>query len=222
MLLNIFFIPACLRFLTIRRSFRRTNSSAERDHQTMTSIAISRRAFSLSAATFGVALGAARRARSDQAQGHAAPSPESLGISTTNAAIHQEVIFKASPARVYHALTDPRQFDKIVLLSGAIKSMALASVPSRISSAPGGSFALFGGYITGRRLELLPNTRIVQAWRSAGWPPHIYSIARFELTEHPDGTKLLFDHTGFPNGEAASLATGWRQHYWEPLAKVLS
>ena len=188
----------------------------------MTSIAISRRAFSLSAATFGVALGAARRARSDQAQGHAAPSPESLGISTTNAAIHQEVIFKASPARVYHALTDPRQFDKIVLLSGAIKSMALASVPSRISSAPGGSFALFGGYITGRRLELLPNTRIVQAWRSAGWPPHIYSIARFELTEHPDGTKLLFDHTGFPNGEAASLATGWRQHYWEPLAKVLS
>ena len=188
----------------------------------MTSVAISRRAFSLSAATVGVALGAARPARSDQAEGHATPSPESLGVSTTNAAIHQEVVFKASPARVYHALTDPREFDRIVVLSGAVKSMALASTPAEIGDAPGGSFALFGGYITGRQLELLQNTRIVQAWRSASWPPHIYSIARFELTEHPDGTKLLFDHTGFPNSDAASLATGWREHYWAPLAKVLS
>jgi len=180
----------------------------------MTSVAISRRTFSLAAATAGVAFGAAPPARSDPA--------EDLGVSTDNAAIHQEVVFKASPARVYRALTDPRQFDRIVVLSGAVEAMALVNTPAEISPAPGGAFALFGGYITGRQLELLPDTRLVQAWRSAGWPPHIYSIARFELTEHPDGTKLLFDHTGFPNSDAASLATGWREHYWEPLAKVLS
>jgi len=188
----------------------------------MTSFAISRRAFSLSAATIGMAVGAARPALSDQAEGHAASAPETLGVSNINAAIHQEVVFKASPARVYHALTDPREFDKIVLLSGALQAMALKNTPAEISSAPGGPFAVFGGYITGRQLELLPNTRIIQVWRSASWPPHIHSIARFELTEHSDGTKLFFDHTGFPNSDAVSLATGWQQHYWEPLAKVLA
>ena len=158
----------------------------------MTSFAISRRAFSLSAATIGMAVGASRPALSDQAEGHAASAPETLGVSNINAAIHQEVVFKASPARVYHALTDPREFDKIVLLSGALQAMALKNTPAEISSAPGGPFAVFGGYITGRQLELLPNTRIIQVWRSASWPPHIHSIARFELTEHSDGTQALF------------------------------
>ena len=33
---------------------------------------------------------------------------------------------------------------------------------------------------------------------------------------------LMFDHTGIPNEEAESLAKGWREHYWVPLAKVLA
>jgi hypothetical protein len=35
------------------------------------------------------------------------------------------------------------------------------------------------------------------------------------------GCKIVFDHAGFPKGEAESLASGWKAHYWEPLAKVL-
>jgi hypothetical protein len=34
-------------------------------------------------------------------------------------------------------------------------------------------------------------------------------------------TKIKFDHTGFPKGQAEHLAEGWRGNYWEPLAKVL-
>jgi hypothetical protein len=33
---------------------------------------------------------------------------------------------------------------------------------------------------------------------------------------------LIFDHTGFPSSDAVGLATGWWEHYWTPLAKVLS
>jgi activator of HSP90 ATPase len=47
----------------------------------------------------------------------------------------------------------------------------------------GGAFTLFGGYITGRHVELVPNDRIVQAWRTGGWAPGVYSIAKFELVE---------------------------------------
>jgi activator of HSP90 ATPase len=100
--------------------------------------------------------------------------------------------------------------------------MSLARTPAQISAEPGGAFSLFGGYITGRNLEMSPGVRLIQAWRSDSWPPQIFSIVRFELSAHPGGAKLSFDHTGFPNDEALSLATGWHKHYWEPLTKVLA
>ncbi len=96
----------------------------------------------------------AARGRTRQ-NGSLPQSADRLGISNANAAIHQEVVFKASAKRVYHALTNARQFDKIVLLSGAMKSMSLKPVPAQIAAEPGGAFALFGGYITGRNIELI-------------------------------------------------------------------
>jgi uncharacterized protein YndB with AHSA1/START domain len=143
-------------------------------------------------------------------------------ISHTAESIHQEVVFKASRKRVYEALTDAKQFDKVIQLSGVTQAMHLGDKPAEISREVGGAFALFGGYITGRHVELVPSERIVQAWRTGGWPPGVYSIAKFELVEQGSGTKIVFDHTGFPKGEAEVLASGWKAHYWEPLAKLLA
>jgi activator of HSP90 ATPase len=144
------------------------------------------------------------------------------GISRTAASIHQEPLIKASPKRVYEALTDSKQFDKVVQLSGVMQTMHLGDKPAEISREVGGSFSLFGGYITGRHVELVPNQRIVQAWRTGSWPAGVYSIAKFELVEQGLATKIVFDHTGFPNGEAEHLAAGWKAHYWEPLEKLLT
>ncbi len=144
------------------------------------------------------------------------------GISHTADSIHQEPVFAASLQRVYEALTDAKQFTRVIQLSGALQAMHLPDKPAEISSEAGGAFALYGGYITGRQVELVPNVRIVQAWRAGSWPPGAYSIVRFELVEQGPGSKIVFDHTGFPQGEAESLASGWRVHYWEPLAKVLA
>jgi activator of HSP90 ATPase len=143
-------------------------------------------------------------------------------ISHTAESIHQEVVFKAIRKRVYEALTDAQQFDKVIQLSGVIQAMHLGDKPAEISREVGGAFALFGGYITGRHVELVPNERIVQAWRTGGWAPGVYSIAKFELVEQGSGTKIVFDHTGFPKGEAEVLASGWKAHYWEPLGKLLA
>jgi len=143
-------------------------------------------------------------------------------ISRTAESIHQETTFKASRKRVYEALTDVKQFDKVIQLSGVMQAMHLPDKPAEISREVGGAFALFGGYITGRHVELVPNERIVQAWRTGGWPAGVYSIAKFELVEQGDGSKIVFDHTGFPKGEAEVLASGWKAHYWEPLAKLLA
>jgi len=143
-------------------------------------------------------------------------------ISRTAEAIHQEPVFKASRKRVYEALTDTKQFDSVIQISGVMKSMPPGGKPTEIGGEVGGAFVLFGGYITGRHVELVPNERIVQAWRAGSWDPGIYSIARFELAEQGSGTKIIFDHTGFPKGGAEHLAAGWKEHYWEPLATLLA
>jgi len=143
-------------------------------------------------------------------------------ISHSAEAIHQVAVFKASRTRVYEALTDAKQFDQVIQLSGAMKSMAPSSEPTVINSQEGGAFALFGGYITGRQIKLVPNARIVQAWRVGSWDPGVYSIAKFELADQDSGSKIVFDHTGFPKGMGEHLAAGWKMHYWEPLQKFLS
>lgn len=145
-----------------------------------------------------------------------------LGISHTAVSIHQESLLKATPVRVYAALTDAGQFDGVAKLSAAMKSMSLNSNPSVISADAGGAFALFGGYVSGRQIELVPNTRIVQVWRAGSWKAGEYSLVRFELTGQGSNTKLTLDHTGFPEGEAQHLAEGWLGNYFQPLAKYLS
>jgi activator of HSP90 ATPase len=144
------------------------------------------------------------------------------GISRTAESIHQEVLFKAAPNRIYDALTDASQFQRVESFSAAMKSADVSLHPAVISREPGGAFSLFGGYIIGRQIELVPNQRIVQAWRVASWSAGIYSIARFQLEGQGAATKLVFDHIGFPAGTAEHLAAGWRANYWEPLERFLA
>jgi uncharacterized protein YndB with AHSA1/START domain len=168
-------------------------------------------------AGFGIALGGVAL---ESAGAWAAAEEE---ISRTAEAVHQEPVFKASRKRVYEALTEAKQFNAVVQLSAAVKTgMAPGTKPVEISREVGGTFSLFGGYVTGRQIELVPSERIVQVWRAGGWDPGEYSIAKFQLVEAGAGTKIVFDHTGFPKGRAEHLAEGWKINYWEPLEKFLA
>jgi activator of HSP90 ATPase len=144
-------------------------------------------------------------------------------ISHSAEAIHQEVAFKAGRQRVYAALTDAKLFSEVIKRSAAVKSgVALGDKATEVSQTVGGRFVIFGGHIIGRQIELVRNERIVQAWRVVDWDPGVYSIARFALSDNGPGTKLVFDHVGFPEGQAQHLADGWKANYWEPLAEFLS
>jgi activator of HSP90 ATPase len=154
----------------------------------------------------------------------AGAQPTDQGVSHSADSIHQEPVFAASRKRVYEALTTTAQFDKVIQLSGVMRTTAMASMkaPTEISLDRGGAFSLFGGLIVGRQIELLPDELIVQAWRAGDWDRGIYSIARFDLTALGAGTKILFDHTGFPKGQGKHLAAGWWANYWTPLQKYLA
>lgn len=189
----------------------------------MISDPFNRREFAFTMTTALSALGIAGTVFGVQGGGQAPPTPEGGEISKSAEAIHQEVVFKASRQRVYEVLTDPKQFEKVVKLSEAMKSgMVKDEKPTEISKDAGGTFVLFGGHILGRHIELVPNERLVQAWRTTGWKPGVYSIAEFQLDDEGSGTKLVFDHTGFPIGQAQHLADGWKANYWKPMEKVLA
>jgi activator of HSP90 ATPase len=170
-----------------------------------------RREFSTRMGSF-LALGVLARTGIDS--GAAAAAEE---VSRTSEAIHQEIVFNATPERVYDALTDATRFSAVTAFSSVPNAP-----PAQIAHEVGGSFALFGGHILGRHVDLVPGQRVVQAWRTADWAPGVFSIALFDLKGQGAKTTLLLTHTGFPNGQGEHLAAGWHANYWEPLRKYLA
>ena len=182
-----------------------------------------RRDFSVRLASFVSGLGVTGTAFASSSSPPAASLAGNDEISHNGESIHYEVVFKEGRKRVYAALTETKQFIKVEQFSAARQSgMSLGTKPTEISRAVGGAFTLYGGHIVGRHVELVPNQRIVQAWRVVVWDPGVYSIAKFELAEQGSGTKLVFDHTGFPEGQGQHLAEGWKTNYWQPLEKYLA
>ena len=125
--------------------------------------------------------------------------------------IHQEVTIDASPAAVYAVLTSSSDFAKMT-----------GGRAAEIATEVGGALSMFGGDIRGRVVELVPERRVVQAWRSQAWPDGVYSIVRFELSAEGNGTRLVFDQTGYPDGAEKMLEGGWHQMYWMPMKAMLA
>ena len=128
----------------------------------------------------------------------------------TRTSLHQEVAFGATAARIYEIFLDSKQFG------------TMTKMTADISPDAGGAFSTFGGVIVGRNIELVPAQRIVQAWRPKYWDPGVYSMVKFELVADGARTKIVLDHTGFPEGTYKGLNSGWPERYWNPLAKYLA
>ncbi len=124
--------------------------------------------------------------------------------------IHQEISVPATPAQLFSFLTTGPLFSEV---SGA---------PATIDDAAGGAFSLFGGMIEGRSVEVVPDQRVVQAWRPKNWEPGVFSLVRFELRADGDKTTVVLDHTGFPEGQDKHLGEGWHANYWTKLTAHFS
>jgi activator of HSP90 ATPase len=134
----------------------------------------------------------------------------STAANCTHTFLHQEVDFKSTPQRIYEILLDSKRF------------AAFTGMPAEIDPKTGGALTMFGGLVVGRNIELLPNQRIVQAWRPTHWDPSVYSVVKFELKPRNSETLIILHHTGFPEGEFDHLDPGWKLRYWDPLKKYLA
>jgi activator of HSP90 ATPase len=123
--------------------------------------------------------------------------------------IHQQAVIPADPARVYAVLAD------------ASALSALSGKTGRPAAA-GEEFSAFDGNVTGRQVELVPGTRIVQAWRFPVWAPGAYSIVRFSLAAADGGTELTIDQHGVPEDWHDHVTTNWPTFYLTPLTEHFS
>ena len=124
--------------------------------------------------------------------------------------IRQEVTFAAPTATVYAALMTSEGHS------------SFTGAPAEIGTASGDAWSAYGGAIAGRNIEVVDGKRIVQAWRAGNWPEGKYSVVHFELHADGDGTRLVMEHTGYPDGQEPHLADGWHQRYWGPLQSWLA
>jgi uncharacterized protein YndB with AHSA1/START domain len=126
--------------------------------------------------------------------------------------IRQSVFLPGTPLEVYRALTTSKGHSGF---SGA---------PARISPKVGTTFVVWGGYIHGKNLELVPGKRIVQSWRPSEetWPLDYFSTVSFLLAPEKGGTRLTFEHSGVLPDHAGHLSSGWKESYWVPLATYLA
>jgi uncharacterized protein YndB with AHSA1/START domain len=122
----------------------------------------------------------------------------------------QTVRIDAGRDRTYQAIADPAEHT------------AFTGAPATVSDAVGSAFTTHGGAIEGQTLEVVPNERIVQAWRPVDWPAGVYSVVRYEFADDGDGTQITLTHTGLPDEGAEHIAEGWQERYWGPLADYLT
>ena len=123
--------------------------------------------------------------------------------------IKQSVRIAATPRAVYEALMDSKKHTKFT------------GEKAVISRKVGGSFKAYGGYATGKNIELVTDKKIVQSWRTSQWPAGYHSVTTFLLSPTKGGTKLMFIHKGVPVEDANDIADGWKEYYWEPLKLML-
>ncbi len=124
--------------------------------------------------------------------------------------IRQTVIISASPKATYAALIQEK------------RHTAFTGVKAKIAPKVGGAFMCYDRYISGYTLDLVPAKRIVQAWRSQGWPAGTYSLVTFALAKAAGGkTRLTFTQIGVPASDYKAKNAGWRSHYWQRLKAYL-
>ena len=124
--------------------------------------------------------------------------------------ISQTVLFQASPKEVFEALLDEKKHAKFT------------GSPARISREVGGSFSTYGGYATGKNLEIVQGKKIVQEWRASDWAEGVHSIASFSISGKGGSAKLAFTQTGIPQDAVQEIGEGWKEYYWAPMKKMLS
>jgi activator of HSP90 ATPase len=125
--------------------------------------------------------------------------------------IQKEVFRNTKSESLYELYMNPKMHSMIV------------DGPVEISDKAGSTFKAFGGYITGKNLQLVKNKLIVQSWRGSDWDSSDPDSA-FILSLEQKGSDVILHmiHANVPEDKEKSLDKGWHEHYWNPWKQYLA
>ncbi len=114
-------------------------------------------------------------------------------------------IFPASRQDIYNAWLDGQ--------SHSLMTGSNATAGTNV----GDSFTSFDAYAWGKNLELVPNERIVQSWRTTEFSNEDKdSIIEILFEENGEFTKLIINHSKLPP-HGNTYQQGWIDYYFEPM-----
>jgi activator of HSP90 ATPase len=120
-----------------------------------------------------------------------------------------EALIPAKPAEVYRAwLSGPEHTE----MTG-----------SPATHAADGAFTAWDGYISGETIGAEASRCIVQDWRTTDFPEDAPD-SRLEVTLEAEGgkTRVTLRHSEIPDGQGARYESGWKTHYFEPMAQYFA
>lgn len=107
------------------------------------------------------------------------------------------------------------------IYSAWLKSKAhskMTGAKAKVNPQKKGSFSAWDGYISGKTIELKPNQKIVQLWRTTEFPQDVPdSILEIKFATIPEGTRLTILHKNIPAGQSDSYKQGWKDFYFKPM-----
>jgi activator of HSP90 ATPase len=119
--------------------------------------------------------------------------------------IHQSIEFVCSAQDLYETLTNPQ------------RCMAWTRGTAQFNQD---EFSYFGGNITGKWVEKVPCSKLVQQWRLKSWPKDHYSKVTMELKEGSESVTVTLTQTGVPIGEKDTVESNWAHYYWNSIKGV--
>lgn len=122
--------------------------------------------------------------------------------------IKQSYTIKASPERVWAALTDAKQIKK------------WSGQPAKFQTSAGGKYQMFGDYVSGKIVTFEPPTRLAQTWKPVDWTI-TDSVVTFTLKPSRGGTRIDLLHENVEPADYDGTSRGWDEFYLGPIRAML-
>ena len=115
--------------------------------------------------------------------------------------------FNAPPEEIYRTWLDSKGHSE------------MTGGEAYITHKTGEKFTAWDGYISGRNLELEPDKKIVQSWRSSEFDfEEEDSLLEIRLEKENGGTRLSLKHSNLSE-EGIKYKQGWIDNYFTPMKK---
>jgi activator of HSP90 ATPase len=113
-------------------------------------------------------------------------------------------------ARLYRMYLDKKQHT------------AITGAPVQIAARAGAAFKAFGGALSGRILQVVPNRLIVQSWRSTQFGRRdLDSTLVLSFWPAKSGGRIELTHVNVADSDFAGVSEGWSKYYWIPWRAYL-